>query len=92
VEQTEPVRAVPELNIVFFASLRDVVGLSSMTVNAGDLQALNNILRSQLSLEAQEQVFAENVRIARNQELLDDPDVCFNQGDEIAFLPPVTGG
>lgn len=90
--QTELHNEEPRLNVVFFASLRDVVGQASITVNASNLKALNNILRTQLSTEAQAQVFAENVRIARNQELLDDFDVAFDQGDEIAFLPPVTGG
>ena len=91
-DQTELHNELPRLNVVFFASLRDVVGQASITVSAGNLKTLNNILRTELSTEAQVQVFAENVRIARNQELLDDFDVCFEQGDEIAFLPPVTGG
>ena len=35
---------------------------------------------------------AENVRIAVNQEFIDGEAAELRSGDEVAFLPPVTGG
>lgn len=81
------------VRVVFFASLRDVVGSSEMAVEADTLDALLACLGTHLSPDVIDMLRAENVRIAVNQSLVDtDSDLALQAGDEIAFLPPVTGG
>ena len=41
--------------------------------------------------EAFVEITAKNVKVALNQELIDD-SAAISDGDEVAFLPPVTGG
>jgi sulfur-carrier protein len=78
----------------FFASLREVAGTGSVTVDVADgarLEDLLRVLEARLQPGALEALRAENVRLAVNQELVSSPVVLVD-GDEVAFLPPVTGG
>ena len=84
------------LRVLFFASLREAVGLESVELNLADgsFAHVREALIDRLGTAA-EPLWAENVRLARNQELLNDRealDAGFSDGDELAFLPPVTGG
>ena len=79
------------IKVVFFASLREAVGHSEMEISASSTNGLMTVLREQLSADALTALSAENIRIAVNQELIEG-DVDLVQGDEVAFLPPVTGG
>ncbi len=82
------------LRVLFFASLRDATGVDEVNLPApalGTLEALWPMLGERLGEEALAALRAENVRIAVNQHLVTAP-VRFVAGDEIAFLPPVTGG
>ncbi len=87
---TVPVR------VLFLASLREAVGQGELTLEAAHLGDLVGALRGALSAEAFETVTGENIRIARNQTLLapgiDPAATTLEANDEIAFLPPVTGG
>ncbi|MEE2782147.1 MAG: MoaD/ThiS family protein [Pseudomonadota bacterium] len=80
-----------EVRVIFFASLREEVGCDEIAVQAGSLNELLDELRRQLSETAIIALTAENVRIAVNQMLVDGV-VDLQPGDEVAFLPPVTGG
>ena len=79
------------IKVVFFASLREAVGHAEMEISASSTNGLMTVLRGQLSADALTALSAENIRIAVNQELIEG-DVDLVQGDEVAFLPPVTGG
>ena len=48
-------------------------------------------MRGRLTPDALQVLEQENVRIAVNQSLVSE-DLALNPGDEVAFLPPVTGG
>ena len=48
-------------------------------------------LKKALTHEAFIEITAKNVKVALNQELIDG-SVAVSDGDEVAFLPPVTGG
>jgi len=80
-----------KVRVIFFASLREEVGCDEIVVQAGSLNELLDELRRQLSETAIIALTAENVRIAVNQMLVDGV-VDLQPGDEVAFLPPVTGG
>lgn len=77
--------------MVFFASLREVIGTHSVEVYATNMAELFESLASLLGDDAVRALQVKNVRMAVNQELV-APDVEIRPGDEIAFLPPVTGG
>ena len=78
----------------FFASLREAAGESELTLELPDGAGYDDLLaalKGRLGAPAMAALLAENVRIARNQTLTGVPFVP-GDGDEIAFLPPVTGG
>jgi molybdopterin synthase sulfur carrier subunit len=79
---------------LFFASLKDSLGRDEhlLEMNAPmELSIFIDRLAAELGAAAREVLTAESVRIAVNQQLLNDT-VRICDGDEVAFLPPVTGG
>ena len=82
----------PEMvQVKFFASLREDVGCAQLEVRATSLPELFAALEDELGAFKVDALRAENVRIAVNQTLV-DASCEFQPGDEVAFLPPVTGG
>ena len=88
------------IRVLFFASLREAVGRSECEIPAPEasagapghgLEALMAELRGRLDEAAYQALAAENVRVAVNRELVEGA-VALKPGDEVAFLPPVTGG
>ena len=82
------------VKIVFFASLREALGVDSVDLQisgSSSVSALISQLSNQQSPEWLGILTAENIRIAVNQDLINE-DVVVNDGDEVAFFPPVTGG
>ena len=80
------------VKVVFFASLKEVVGHSELLISATGLGELWQAMATQIDGEAIQALRHDNVRIAVNQQLIIDAEIQFQAGDEIAFLPPVTGG
>lgn len=86
------------IRVLFFASLKEAVGLDHWECRVPQggasmrLDALLGALRQQLGAAGYAALTAENVRIALNQEFIDDRAAELRSGDEVAFLPPVTGG
>ena len=82
------------VSVLFFASLQEATQTGAMQLSLPDdsnLTMLMQRLEQDLSSEAVAAVQAENVRIAVNQTLVSS-SCRLQDGDEIAFLPPVTGG
>ena len=77
--------------VKFFASLRDLVGLEEMVLDVADHRSLLNELEKLLSAEAYDAICAASVKIALNHEIV-EPEFEIRQNDELAFLPPITGG
>ena len=76
----------------FFASLREVVGVESLEVaDCPDVERMLRQLADSLDVAAYTDLTAPSVRIAVNQTLVDG-NQALAPGDEVAFLPPVTGG
>ncbi len=83
------------VEVKFFASLRDELGTGGC-----QLAVPSNIGTLLASLEAQfgaaaQALSAKGVRVALNQSLVDPEALMATKlrpGDEVAFLPPVTGG
>lgn len=75
--------------LVFLGRLADLAGVPEREVEPGPLETILAGLPVELAVA----LLDEKVRIARNGELLVNPgSIMVAPGDEIAFLPPVSGG
>jgi len=82
------------VRVRLFAALRDVVGCDSFEIPAPqrlDVAGVTEVVRERFGDAAHAAVTAENVRVAINREFVDGP-YHLHDGDEIAFMPPITGG
>ena len=79
------------ISVLFFASLKDELGIDEVSFDSNNLSDLMDQLKSQFGEDKVSGLFADNVRIAVNKELIEG-DYNFSENDEVAFLPPVTGG
>lgn len=75
--------------LVFLGRLEDLAGSPEFEVAPGPLEAV----LAQLPVELAVALLGDRVRIARNGELIAERGgIVLEPGDEIAFLPPVSGG
>lgn len=81
------------LQLRFFASLRDQLDCDSESLDWRDNFTTANDVRNLLIERGTpwDTLSKPTVLIAINQEMGND-DTVINDGDEIAFFPPVTGG
>lgn len=84
-----------KLELRFFASLRESLGLSSESITApAEVKTIAD-LRSHLAQRGNPwaEVLASSrvIRCALNQEMVSDATTLV-EGAEVAFFPPVTGG
>jgi molybdopterin synthase sulfur carrier subunit len=77
--------------VKFFASLREAVGVAQCEVSATDLNEVLAELKARFEPAVFAELTADNVRIAVNADMIEG-NARLKAGDEIAFLPPVTGG
>ncbi len=94
--ESPTVESEVNIDVKFFASLREQVGTAGLKISAANLQALLNELKAQLPEAGFEHLLSPNIRLAVNQDLVEGnwrkAGLAFADGDEVAFLPPVTGG
>ncbi len=75
--------------LVFLGRLEDRAGTAELVVAPGPLEAILAALNPALAVE----LLGERVRLALNGALLGGNEaVVLADGDELAFLPPVSGG
>lgn len=83
------------VEVKFFASLRDELGSGGCQLPVpANIGTLLECLEAKFG-EAAQALSAKGVRIALNQTLVDPAALLttkLDAGDEVAFLPPVTGG
>ena len=82
------------IKVRFFAALREQVGRDGIEVHANgcsDIAGLLASLHKQLGDRAFAALTAPNVRVAVNKEFVGG-DCAVSDGDEVAFMPPITGG
>ena len=76
----------PMIQIKFFASLRETLGMESASIDAR-----TGITIRQIWDEVTSEDYPVNTLCAINMDYA-KPDDVVNDGDEVAFFPPVTGG
>ncbi|KUR72914.1 thiamine biosynthesis protein ThiS [Novosphingobium fuchskuhlense] len=75
--------------LVFLGRLEDIAGAAELAVAPGPLEKVLAALDPALAVE----LLGERVRMALNGALLGGNEaVVLAPGDELAFLPPVSGG
>jgi sulfur-carrier protein len=81
------------VELKYFASIREAIGRGSesVTTHATTLAALRDELIARGGVYAEVLAHGRAVRMALNQDVCEDTAV-LNQGCEVAFFPPVTGG
>ena len=82
-----------QIQIRFFASLREALGLSSLSwqTEAATIGALRDELIARGGAWAEVLARGRAVRAALDQAMVGD-DAALRDGAEVAFFPPVTGG
>lgn len=82
-----------KLNVKYFASIRELVGVSSQAIDthAVTLGALRDELIALGGSHALGLARGRAVRMALNQ-VMSDESAALVEGAEVAFFPPVTGG
>lgn len=82
------------INILYFASLREVLGKGTESLPVENLQTVDCVLNALSERgDAWRQALGDNknLQIAVNHDVA-SRSTALKAGDEIAFFPPVTGG
>ena len=83
-----------KIQVRFFASLREATGSVQLQIDlplGSTTEKLLAVVVESVDESARELILSHNVRIAVNQELT-DAEVTLSDGDEVALMPPITGG
>ncbi|MCY3820382.1 MAG: MoaD/ThiS family protein [Gammaproteobacteria bacterium] len=85
-----------KVRAVFFASLREAVDNDVLDLDIDDgasLDDLRRCLASRLDEDQMAAIGGADIRVAVNRRLVHDgEESVLSAGDEVAFMPPVTGG
>jgi molybdopterin converting factor subunit 1 len=79
------------VKVLFFGMLRDIVGTSEDSLELAEGESVAAVFERYASRYPRLEETASSIVLARNQEFCDRSTVV-SEGDEIAFLPPVSGG
>ena len=81
------------ITVLYFASLREDLGIDREQVDAvpPTVAALRQVLEARHQARWQQAAGGVKLLVAVNQEMAADSTV-LEDGDEVAFFPPVTGG
>lgn len=78
------------MRILYFAHLRDVTGCAEQELACGDTDA-DGLWQMLVALHPGIERFRASIRLSRNAEYA-GPDARFTDADEVALIPPVSGG
>jgi len=79
------------LTLLFLGPLEDIAGTAEMRLEVAQPLGLAAIAE-RLAPELAAAITARKVRLALNGNLVQPVEVLAGDGDELAFLPPVSGG
>lgn len=78
------------MRVLFFAHLKDITHCAEMTLACDDVNA-TGLWRELIAAHPGLEKFRGSVRLAKNSEYA-APDTRFSDTDEVALIPPVSGG
>jgi molybdopterin synthase catalytic subunit len=84
-------KLVMRVTVLFFGMLKDLVGRSQEDLELPEGARLETVFEHYASQFPKLREMAGSVVIARNQEFA-DPEIAVADGDEVALMPPVSGG
>ncbi len=79
------------VRVLFFASLADIVGTGEIALEASDYRDVGSIFAHFERSYPQLRSHRHSIIFALNKEAA-PPESVVKDGDEVAFLPPVSGG
>lgn len=79
------------ITVLFFARLQEDMGISELLMDESNAGQSAQALREALIARGKDILADESIRVAINQEFC-GWDTEIKDGDEVAFMPPVTGG
>jgi molybdopterin converting factor subunit 1 len=80
-----------QVRVLFFGMLKDLVGRAAEECEFPPGSSLRSVFDVYAARYPRLRSLASSIVMARNQEFA-KPTACLEDGDEIAFLPPVSGG
>jgi len=75
------------IEVKFFASLREHVGMAQCSLSSAEIKNVSDVWQAAVT----DFVMPENTLVAINMEYVANTQPV-EDGDEVAFFPPVTGG
>lgn len=79
------------IDVLFFGPAKDAAGDARIALEAQNRASIGNV-RELLAARSEDlKQLLKTARIARNREFVND-DMVVEEGDEIAVIPPVSGG
>jgi len=79
------------ITVLFFARLKDDIGKAKIQLDNSYNGKTIAELQQELIIQGMKVLQDDSIRVAVNQNFC-TPEATINEGDEIAFMPPVTGG
>lgn len=79
------------IKVLFFASCRDLVGTSEQAVVLPDGATVQDLIAQIASEHARFVAMTPSLMVSVNQDY-QNRDTILQDGDEVAFIPPVSGG
>ena len=86
-----PVSQTVRVKVLFFGRLKDVVGQSEESLDLNDVSTIEQLFAFYSERIPELAKYRSSVVASRNQEFA-AWDTRLHSGDEVAFLPPVSGG
>jgi MoaE-MoaD fusion protein len=84
-------RILMQIHVLFFGVLKEIVGLSSDTLDLPEGSRVENVLAHYTHRAPRFQTMLPSIALSVNQEY-SSADHALKAGDEVALLPPVSGG
>lgn len=88
---TSVTMAIVQVRVLFFGVLRDITGMREDSINIEDGSRLGTVYEHYAARFPRLKDVSSSLVLALNQQF-SEPNALVSDGDEVAFLPPVSGG
>jgi molybdopterin converting factor subunit 1 len=86
-----PVSQTVRVNVLFFGQIKELLGCAQDSIDIAESSSIEDVFQQVAAHNPELQKFRSSVVASRNQEFA-AWDTPLRAGDEVAFLPPVSGG